>query len=131
MNKRQAERYCNLRNALMSHGLSDEEIATLLRAEKTLRNWAEHECNGAIQRDEETGAPYWVNSYTGKRVGRTADREAGALRRCNAIAQAHGLTFYHQNDPRGAQVYILRPGDVPRGEDVSAYYSRGICVCIV
>lgn len=40
------------------------------------------------------------------------------------------LTFYHQTDPRGCALYIIRPGDVPEGEDVSAYYSRGIAVCI-
>jgi hypothetical protein len=39
-----------------------------------------------------------------------------------------GLSAYIQTDPRGAALYILRPGDVPEGADVSAYYNRGICV---
>jgi hypothetical protein len=30
--------------------------------------------------------------------------------------------------PRGAALYILKPGDVPEGEDVSAWYSRGVAV---
>jgi len=38
------------------------------------------------------------------------------------------LQSYIQTDPRGAPLYILRPGDVPAGEDASAYYSHGICV---
>lgn len=38
------------------------------------------------------------------------------------------LSFYIQTDPRGAALYILRPGDVPKDGDASAYYSRGICV---
>jgi hypothetical protein len=38
------------------------------------------------------------------------------------------LTAYIQGDPRGAALYILRPGDVPEGESADAYYSRGICV---
>jgi hypothetical protein len=38
------------------------------------------------------------------------------------------LTAYVQTDPRGAALYVLRPGDVPDGADVSAYYSRGIAV---
>ena len=38
------------------------------------------------------------------------------------------LSAYIQGDPRGAALYILRPGDVPAGEDPDAYYSRGIAV---
>lgn len=38
------------------------------------------------------------------------------------------LGFYVQTDPRGAALYILRPGDVPEGADPSACYNRGICV---
>jgi len=38
------------------------------------------------------------------------------------------LAYYIQTDPRGAALYILRPGDVPPGEDPAAYYSKGICV---
>ena len=40
-----------------------------------------------------------------------------------------GFGAYVQKDPRGAALHILRPGDVPAGEDVSSYYSRGIAVC--
>jgi hypothetical protein len=36
---------------------------------------------------------------------------------------------YLQTDPRGAALYIIRPDDIPEGKDVSAYYSRGLCVC--
>lgn len=38
------------------------------------------------------------------------------------------LSYYLQTDPRGASLYIIRPGDVPEGKDVSAYYSRALCV---
>jgi hypothetical protein len=129
MNKRQAERYSNITRALEGHGFTRDEVDALLRAGKVLQTWAEHECNGEIQRDELNGHCYWYNA-NGDNCGRTADREAGALKRCEAIAKAHGLTFYHQSDPRGAQVYMVRPGDVPKGADVGAYYSRGICVSI-
>lgn len=44
----------------------------------------------------------------------------------NAIDQS--VTAYLQTDPRGAALYILRPGDVPEGKDASSYYTRGICV---
>lgn len=73
---------------------------------------------------------------TGKQVCRTAtlytptpDREAGARKRLAEImARYPTLTAYVQGDPRGAALYILRPGDVPAGEDVGAYYNRGIAV---
>jgi hypothetical protein len=39
-------------------GLADHDIAVLVRASQTLHTWAEHECNGVIQRDEKTGEPY-------------------------------------------------------------------------
>jgi len=38
------------------------------------------------------------------------------------------VSAYIQTDPRGAALYIIRPGDVPEGGNVDAYYSRGICV---
>jgi hypothetical protein len=38
--------------------------------------------------------------------------------------------MYHQGDPRGCALYIIRKGDVPKGEDVNAYYTNGLAVCI-
>lgn len=55
----------------------------------------------------------------------TAD---GNIRLQNLPAEKAVISTYIQTDPRGAALYIIRPGDVPAGEDVSAYYSRGICV---
>lgn len=84
-----------------------------------------------------------------------ADRERGAEKRLKAIVDArntrhsaqftdtcecgdkighisacdHGrISAYLQTDPRGCALYIIRPGDVPDGQDVSAYYTRGIAV---
>ena len=132
MTKRQAELYMHLRDELAAHGVTADETDVLLRCSRTLSTWAEHGCNGAIQRDGDSGdgLPYWYNTNTGKRCGRTADREAGAIRRARAIIEAHGLTMYHQGDPRGCALYVIRPGDVPEGKDVGAYYNRGIAVCI-
>jgi hypothetical protein len=33
-----------------------------------------------------------------------------------------------EGDPRGAALFILRPGDVPEGEAAESYYSRGMAV---
>lgn len=110
-------------------GFSEIEIRALMRASAVLHTWAEHECNGVIQRDEITDRPYWYNAHTGKRMCRTSDRELGAKKRVAAITGAHGYGVYFQGDPRGCPVYIIRPGDVPEGADVDSYYSRGVAVC--
>lgn len=113
---------------LLDMGISLADTRTLVRASATLHTWAEHECNGAIQRDEDTGIPYWHSTYDGRRWHRTSDREAGAIKRAKAIASRYGLTAYHQGDPRGCALYLVRPGDVPAGEDIGSYYSRGVAV---
>lgn len=97
----------------------------------TLQRWFERECgdgNGAIERDEATDKPYWHNANTGRRYP-IADMEKGAKARLAAIMAKHApLRAYLQGDPRGAVLYILRPGDVPEGADENGYYTRGICV---
>ena len=108
----------------------------------------------AIERDGENGdgRPFLVRQYHQgpNRVQRypIPDRERGALRRLSKIvdtrngraeirraeygpepgAHAEPFDYYVQGDPRGAALYILRPGDVPAGQDPGAYYTRGICV---
>ena len=103
----------------------------LRRIAMALHRWHELECgteNGAIERDDTTGKAYCRDANTGKRYP-TPDRETGALKRLKAImAKYPTLQAYVQGDPRGASLYILRPGDVPDGCDVDSYYSRGIAV---
>jgi hypothetical protein len=41
-------------------------------------------------------------------------------------AKSPGWQAYIQGDPRGASLYILRPGDIPDGADVNSCYTRGI-----
>jgi len=69
MTKRQAERYMQVQNALMDHGVTRQEVDSLLRYSKVLSTWAEHECNGVIQRDEKTNRPYWYSPHTGVAAG--------------------------------------------------------------
>lgn len=60
---------------------------------------------------------------------RIADRELGARKRLAKImAKYPGYAAYVQTDPRGCALYILRPGDVAEGADVSSCYSRGVAV---
>ena len=128
MTRRQAERYMRLCGQLDAHGVTQDEVDALLRCSRVLSTWAEHECNGAIQRDEKTDKPYWYNC-TGERMGRTSDREAGALRRAKTICERHGLTMYHQGDPRGCALWVIRPRDCDRCT-VESSYTNGVAVCI-
>lgn len=113
-----------------------QDAAALRRISMTLHNWHELECGtdrGAIERDEKTGKPfltYESEMPLGKRrCYPTPDREAGAIKRLKAImARYPKLGYYIQGDPRGCALYILRPGDIPKGESANAYYSRGLAV---
>ena len=152
MNKREAERVTIQRDTLRSLGFTRDEADALRRISMTLHRWHELECgteHGYIQRenDDGTGRPFWYHESIGKR-GRfpIADREAGAKKRLAAIlsrvnesryvgdtASIHApncddLQAFIQTDPRGAALYILRPGDVPEGQDADAYYTNGIAV---
>ena len=119
---------------LESIGITLADAETLRRISMTLHRWHEGECgndNGCIERDEQTGKPFNTRySYTGKRISYPIpDREKGALRRLSqTMAKYPHLSAYVQTDPRGAALYILRPGDVPEGKEVNAYYSRGFAV---
>ena len=99
-------------------GLNPIEAKIVLRKAQTLHSWAVHECNGTKQREETysdgyyypTGRVYWCNPRTGKELGRTPDLETGALKSMQAIANAHGLKFVHQGDPRGWVVSLVKDG---------------------
>lgn len=134
MTRNEAMRQTRLFDTLAALGFDYDEAQKLRRISMTLRRWHELECgtdSGCIERDEATGKPYWVY-YGGSGKPRRSpinDRENGALRRLARImAKAPTLSTFIQSDPRGAALYILRPGDVPQGERAESYYSRGICV---
>lgn len=122
----------NMLDQLRSTGISLDDAMALRRISMTLHRWHEDECNGDIQRDETTGVAYrhYGHDTPGPyQTVRIADREAGAIKRLAKIMVRYpALSTYIQTDPRGASLYILRPGDVPEGKDADAYYSRGLAV---
>ncbi|MCR4339544.1 MAG: hypothetical protein NUW01_06620 [Gemmatimonadaceae bacterium] len=97
---------------------------------------------------DDNGSPYFefAGGSGRNRYQPTRDLETGAKRRLDAIIKARNerdavalslqqvldrrgaVRAYIQTDPRGAALYILRPGDVPDGQAVESYYNRGICV---
>ena len=117
--------------SLMRADIRESDAFALRRIAMTLHRWHELECGvdgGCIERDEESGRTFWLNSMSGRRYP-TPDRETGALIRLSAImARYPSLSAYVQGDPRGAALYILRPGDVPEGKEADSYYSRGLAV---
>lgn len=129
-------------------GISYRDAVELRRISMTLHRWHELECGDAndiaswtITRGrktkdgfehDENGEAYeerHVHSENRARYTRIADRERGALKRLAKIMAGYPtLSAYVQGDPRGASLYILKPGDVPAGENVDSYYSRGVAV---
>lgn len=157
MEKKEFARIRNQEDVLLGLGFTQDEAEQLRRISTTLHRWHELECGtdgGCVERDEKTNKPYWVSEWgtqwgPGKRCRRLiADRETGALKRLAKIIERRNsfgdvenhvsggctitkrepVSTYIQTDPRGAALYIIRPGDVPEGGDIGAYYSRGICV---
>ena len=139
MTRVEAMRQTMQEDTLRGLGFTQEEAEKLRRISLTLHRWHERECGtdgGCIERDEATGKAFWLNSMNGHRYP-IQDRETGARKRLAAIlatrnarttgAEWH-LAAYVQTDPRGAALYILRPGDVPEGKEPECYYSRGLCV---
>lgn len=103
------------------------DAEALRRISMTLHRWYELECNGEVEVDA-FGKAY-AHSPTGRRAYQMHNREAGALKRLAKImARYPALQFYVQSDPRGAALYILRPGDVFQGQLPADCYSRGLAV---
>jgi hypothetical protein len=156
MTKREAQRQNEQEHTLIALGFTSGEAEVLRRISMTLHRWHERECGsdsaclvrGRWNQDAQTfeydddGPPHeeYANGSGRHRYARVPDRERGALARLAAILKARNarpmpadmrpgeLTSYIQGDPRGAALYIIRPGDVPDGQSVNGYYTRGICV---
>ena len=141
MNKREAHDYANMLDRLSAVGIGYEDAMKLRRISMTLRRWFELECGDsnnfgswAIERDgdEPDSKPFHVYySHRDSKTHRAAipDRENGARKRLEFIMSKYPtLAYYVQTDPRGAALYILRPGDVRDGANPSTCYTNGICV---
>jgi len=136
-----ADRIKRFYEVFSSLGFTFEETETLRRAEMTLHRWHELECGDAndygtsysLNRNEETGKPFMEYHHPSGKISCQAypDKEKGALHRIveTLKGKENIAGFYQQGDPRGCALYIIRKGDVPEGESVDAFYSRGIAVC--
>lgn len=120
---------------LRSLGVSLDDALALRRIEMTLHRWSERECNGEVERDDETNKTYAISASYINGTGKyqrwpTSDRKTGALKRLEAIiAHYPALVAYHQGDPRGCALWIVCKSDIHTGEKLDAVYTRGIAVC--
>ena len=129
-------------------GFDAKATSNLLKIERTLSRWSEKQCNGDIERDETTGKPSGVfTTIRCERVSyKIADLEAGALRRLKEITDARNaasaeecrdsgkgredtVLFYHQTDPRGCALYLIRSSALG-ANNLDSCYSSGLAVCL-
>lgn len=108
------------------HPFSAADWATLKQCQRTLRKWSEDECNGIIQYDDDGVTP---RRYCNDRCGSPTvpgsiviDRSESAMERARKIAAKHGLSVYHQSDPRGCALYVYNVHDL-KGRKIDECYS--------
>lgn len=152
MTKRETLELSAMIARLQGLGIFTDDAWSLRKISMTLQRWFELECGDgnehgswAIVRGrkdsngfhhDDDGKPFIERHHYLHGKGKDyvtytsiADREGGARRRLARImARYPSLQAYVQTDPRGCALYVLKPGDVPASEDVSAYYSRGVAV---
>lgn len=109
------------------------EWASLKRLAKIIHKWNEDECNGAIQWEkdnEETPKRYFQDRYGCFTIpGPTIqDKERQSIESARKIAARHGLSIYHQTDPRGIALYVYNAAD-SKGRIDELYSSIGKPVC--
>ena len=100
----------------------------LRRAEMALHTWAEKECNGEIQREDESGKPriYRLSQYGDftERGGFIAVSEAYHLKEAQRHAKAAGLRIYRQGDPRGCQIYLYKQSELEEAMASNEIYRK-------
>lgn len=136
MTKKELIRRMEQADRLVRLGLTYDEAEQIRRISMTLSRWSEHECNGCIEREESSGRPFWVWETYGqtclpnrRHYQPIPDRETGAIKRMDKIISNHpGLAWYHQTDPRGAQVYVYSVDKLEGRPIDSVYNSIGVAV---
>ena len=133
---------------LVKAGVDSIDALALRRISMTLHRWHELECGnsdnyksycltrgkkeGKVFHHDEDGSPFMEVHYhdrNGAEYNPVPDREKSALMRLKAIMVKYpAMGYYIQGDPRGASLYIFRPGDIPDGEKADSMYTRGIAV---
>jgi hypothetical protein len=146
MTHKQYERITRFYKSLENLGFTRDEADALRRIEMKLSRWSERECNGEVERDEDTQKTYILSpSYIAGRGEykrwKCADLETGALKRLDKIINERNERYkgvngapddivlrYHQGDPRGCSLYVIRKSDIGDNK-IDTVYTRGVAVC--
>jgi hypothetical protein len=123
---------------LVAEGFREVDAVALRKHAMTLRRWDEDCCGTSdafkswcIVRDDETGAPFREMHPHGGASYRVSipDWEKSAVRAiAKVMADYPDWVSFHQTDPRGASLYVIRKADIPAGRKASEFYTRGIAV---
>lgn len=92
-------------------------FARLCAIERKLHAWAEAECNGEIQwEDQECTIPrrFYPDRWGAHTVKGPVipNQEAKLLAEAEKLAAQCGARIYYQGDPRGCSLYIYRDSDL-------------------
>lgn len=85
--------------------------------------------------DKEKGALKRLAAIVGVRNGRVnppihvPDAKHGAVIQSNPATAGNALISYHQSDPRGCMVYLVKASDISDGSPIDSVYTRGVAVC--
>jgi hypothetical protein len=107
----------------------------LCAIERRLQKWAEAECNGAIQWDDDDCTiprRYYPDRWGCCTVkgGIIPNQEASLLKEATELAAKCGGLIYHQSDPRGCALYFYRPEDLEgRKFPIDSIYSSVALPC--
>lgn len=108
------------------HPFTASEWSALKRCERTLHRWAEDECNGAIQYDDDGNNPrrYGQDRYGSFTIAGPVipDKSEAAIEQARRIAAKYGLSVYNQTDPRGCALYVFSAADL-NGRRIDECYS--------
>ncbi len=116
----------NTFQTLARMGISDADARTLVRISATLHTWHEHECNGAIQREElvrcsECKAPF----HNPLRHSGCCDAVTADGIGCRGIAERHPGRPYWHNADSGKRIGHTADRETPairRAYDIAARY---------
>jgi len=116
------------------HGCNKAQWQLLKKYERTCHRWAEEECNGTIQQDDDQPPHrFGPDRYGTPAVdqGPIEDKEVKAIEQAEEIATELGGLIFHQGDPRGCSLYFYTAEELAKhGESIERCYNRvGTAIC--
>ena len=130
MNTQEMLNFARICLRLSRHGMFPEDVFKLIQCSRQMNRWGTAHCNGDVQTDEDTGKiyRYWGVGDKPPQLVSIPDRGKAILARASKIARAHHLYVYHQSDPRGCSLYLLRRKDMKNKDNIQ--YTNGVALYV-